>query len=406
MRVKINSHLDTLEHNIIQKLDDTENKIKSKIDNLLKQLSKNSKTVEGLQSDIRAVKEYASDLQTFLGSKAIEEEVKKEEEYLMALSEDGCLQQLNLRYNINTKIKDILSTITTFGSVSIETSPPSVAIKTTKAKQAQIMSVIQHPSVKSINDIKLTLHTTFDIPKVKGNITITGCIVSPNGKMIFVDYYTNQRLLILNEDSTLDNEITCLPRTFDITCLDDTTVAVSADNGIEIININSTKVERRINTGIPCFGITHHNGVLLWCELQRGIQMMKLSDDRVTTLVKQSNLPYDSYIATCGDKLYQTTNSNNTVICYTIKGEKLWEYKDVSVLKDPWGVTVDNNSNVYVTSYSSSKVVVLEPDGIQGRQLISSEDGLNGPTGLYFDKSKNCLLVTNYHGQAFLYRMC
>ena len=134
--------------------------------------------------------------------------------------------------------------------------------------------------------------------------------------------------------------------------------------------------------------------------------MMKLSDDRVTTLVKQSNLPYDSYIATCGDKLYQTTNSNNTVICYTIKGEKLWEYKDVSVLKDPWGVTVDNNSNVYVTSYSSSKVVVLEPDGIQGRQLISSEDVLNGPTGLYFDKSKNCLVVTNYHGQAFLYRMC
>jgi chaperonin cofactor prefoldin len=55
MRVKINSHLDTLEHTILQELDDTENKIKSKIDNLLKQLSKNSKTVEGLQSDIRAV---------------------------------------------------------------------------------------------------------------------------------------------------------------------------------------------------------------------------------------------------------------------------------------------------------------------------------------------------------------
>ena len=33
-----------------------------------------------------------SDLQIFLGSKAIEEEVKKEEEYLMALSEDECLQ--------------------------------------------------------------------------------------------------------------------------------------------------------------------------------------------------------------------------------------------------------------------------------------------------------------------------
>jgi DNA-binding beta-propeller fold protein YncE len=406
MLVTINSHLDTLEQNILQKLDDTEDQIKSKIDNLLKHLSKNSKTVEGLQSDIRAVKEYASDLQTFLGSKAIEEEVKKEEEYLMALSEDGCLQQLNLSYNINTKIKDILSTITTFGSVSIETSPPSVAIKAMKAKQAQIMSVIQPPSVKSINNIKLTLHATFDIPKVKGNNDITGCIVSPNGKIIFVDYY-NRRLLILNEDGTLDNELTCLPmNSFDVTCLDDTTVAVSTGNGIEIININSRKTERHIKTSLPCYGITYHNGVLLWCEYQRGIQMMKLSDDRVTTLVKQSNLSYDSYITTCGDKIYQTNCSSSTVTCYTIKGEKLWEFEDVSVVKDPRGVTVDNNSNAYTTSRNSNKVVVLEPDGRQGRQLISSEDGLNGPTGLYFDKSKNCLLVTNYQGPAFLYHMC
>jgi hypothetical protein len=64
-----------------------------------------------LQSDIRAVKEYTSDLQTFLGSKVIEGENKKEEENLMALSEDGCLQQLNLIYTINTKIQDIVSTI-------------------------------------------------------------------------------------------------------------------------------------------------------------------------------------------------------------------------------------------------------------------------------------------------------
>jgi len=202
IRFKINSHLDTLEQNILQELDDTEDKIKSKIDKLLKQLSKNSKTVEGLQSDIIAVKEYASDLQTFLGSKAIEKEVKKEVEYLMVFSEDGQLQQLNLRCNIDAKIMDILSTMTTFGFVSIETSPPSVVIKAMKTEQAQIMSVIQHPSVKSINDIKLSLHTTCYIPTRAGVIGITGCFVCQNGKMLFVDHINN-RLVILNEDGTL-----------------------------------------------------------------------------------------------------------------------------------------------------------------------------------------------------------
>jgi hypothetical protein len=35
MRVKINSHLDRLEHNFLKELDDAEDKIKSHIDNLL-----------------------------------------------------------------------------------------------------------------------------------------------------------------------------------------------------------------------------------------------------------------------------------------------------------------------------------------------------------------------------------
>jgi hypothetical protein len=67
------------------------------------------------------------------------------------------------------------------------------------------------------------------------------------------------------------------------------------------------------------------------------------------------------------------------------------------VLKEPREVTVGNNSNVYVTSYTCNSVVVPEPAGRQGRQLISSNDGLSGPSGLHFDISKNSLLVTKYH---------
>jgi hypothetical protein len=407
MRVKINSHLDTLEQNILKELNDSEDKIKSKIDNLLKQLSEESKTVEGIQRDITVVKEYASDLQTFLGSKAIEEEVKKEEKYIIALSEDGCLQQLSLKCTIDKKIKDIMSTMTSFGSVSIETSPPTVAIKTMKAKQAQIISIIQPPSVKSINDIKLTLHHTFDIPKGKDVICITGCIVSSNGKMILVDLYYNRRLVILIDDGTLDKEVPCsMGYPFDVTYLDDRTVAVSTDKGIEMINIDTRKTERRINTSQRCYGITYHNGVLLWCEEHRGIQMMKLYDDRITTLTKQINLPSFSYVTTYGEKIYQADHYTKTVTCYTIKGDKLWEFKDESVLKDPRGVTVDNNGNVYVTSWSSNSVVVLDPDGRQGRQILSGDDGLKNPTGIYFDKSENSLIVTNVLGTSFLYHVC
>ena len=134
--------------------------------------------------------------------------------------------------------------------------------------------------------------------------------------------------------------------------------------------------------------------------------MMKLSDDRITTLIKQRKLSSDSYITTCGEKIYQTNRKTNTVTCYTIKGDKLWKYKDESVLSDPRGVTVDNNFNVYVVSLKSSSVVVLEPDGRQGRQILSGDDGLRAGAGMYFDKSKNSLIVANFFGPCFLYQTC
>jgi hypothetical protein len=69
---------------------------------------------------------------------------------------------------------------------------------------------------------------------------ITGCIVCPNGKMILVvDYIYCRRLSILNDDDTLDKVIRCsLGYPIDVTYLDDRTVAVSADTGIEIINLH------------------------------------------------------------------------------------------------------------------------------------------------------------------------
>jgi hypothetical protein len=44
--------------------------------------SKRSDTINEIQGTILALKEYASDLQTFLGSKSIEVEVEKQEKFV------------------------------------------------------------------------------------------------------------------------------------------------------------------------------------------------------------------------------------------------------------------------------------------------------------------------------------
>ena len=351
-----------------------------------------------------ALKEYASDLQTFLGSKSIEVEVEKQAKFVESLSEDGSLKQLNIKCSIDNNILDLVSTITTFGSVSIETGSQTGVLKTEKSKQAQIVSVVEPPSVHSINDIKLTLYSNIKIPKEISNRR-RGCVICPNGKMLFTDSI-KQKLAILNNDGTLDKEITCSPYyPRDVTLIDESTVAMSTSGDIRIINIDTKRTERVIKTTRTCYGISYHKGTLLLCERWRGLIKIELSDGRITTLVEDVKLPNESFITTFGDKIFQTHPENNSVACYTINGEKLWEFRDDSVLCAPLGVAIDNNCNIYVACCNDHVVIVLSPDGKQWRQLLDENDRMNCPYGISIDKTTNNILITNLSGPALIYHI-
>jgi DNA-binding beta-propeller fold protein YncE len=404
IRVKINSHLDTIEQRIMGDLIDVEENVKLQIANLLSDLSKRSDIINEIQGTILALTEYASDLQTFLGSKSIEVEVEKQEKLMESLSEDGSLKQLNIKCSIDNTILDLMSTITTFGSVAIETGPQRAVLKTEKSKQAQIMSVVEPPTLHSINDIKLTLYSNIKIPTEISHRS-RGCVICPNGRMLFTDS-NNHKLVILNNDGTLDKEITCSPYPpRDVTLIDDSTVAVSTSGDIRIINIDTKCTEKVIKTTGRCYGIAYHKGTLLLCEGSRGLFKIELSDDRITTLVEDVNLPGESFVTTFGDKIFQTNYVNNSVACYTINGEKLWEFKDESVLGMPLCVAVDNNCNIYVTSYNYNKVIVLSPDGKQCRQLLDHNDGMRSPYGISIDRTTNNILIINSSGPALMYHI-
>ena len=132
---------------------------------------------------------------------------------------------------------------------------------------------------------------------------------------------------------------------------------------------------------------------------------IELSDGRITTLVEDVKLSGESFVTTLGDKIFQTHPVNNSVTCYTINGEKLWEFNDASVLRQPIGVAVDNNCNIYVTSFYYSKVIVLSPDGKQWRQLLDQNDGMSGPYGISIDKTTNNILITSYYGSALMFHI-
>jgi DNA-binding beta-propeller fold protein YncE len=92
------------------------------------------------------------------------------------------------------------------------------------------------------------------------------------------------------------------------------------------------------------------------------------------------------------------------VTCCDLHGPTQWEFKDERVLQLPYGISVDNDGNVYVVGYYTHNVVVISPDGQRHRQLVSSKDGLSYPVVLDYDKSTNRLLVVNHQSSnAFLF---
>ncbi|VDI74254.1 Hypothetical predicted protein [Mytilus galloprovincialis] len=128
----------------------------------------------------------------------IETEIQKYETFLQSLFDDGSLRMIDINCKIEDKITDVLPTVNSLGSISIESSTSLVFMKTGKEIQAQT-SPLQLVPISSINDITMALQSKFQF-----NLII-GCCFSFTGDTFYYNDY--QRLLILKEDGTLKNEI-------------------------------------------------------------------------------------------------------------------------------------------------------------------------------------------------------
>lgn len=406
MREKINKHLDKLEQQILHDLCAQEENAKLQIENLLTKVLKNTEKVEMLQSNISIVKQYASNLQTFLGTKTIQDEVQIQEKAVQSFIDDGSVDEVYLKCNMDDKITEILCTVSSFGKVSIELCHSSVVIKMDKDKQAQIGSKLP-AQPKTIDDISLSLQWKANI-KEKGRMTmiVGACINTSTGDIILTDYLNG--LLILNQIGSIYKKI---PLSFsnpvDVAFIDDKTVAVSTHGSycINIIDIENNATKRTIKTNNCCSGVSYRHGFLLYAEHTKGICKVQLPNSGQTLLIpKMADNNWD-YLTMSGDKICHTMHNEDKVCCYTMSGEKIWEYYDKTILKKPIGVSFDKSSNIYVASYGNNAIIVISSEGNSARCILGKEDGIDRPFGICIDIERNNLVVSSFDGTVVLYKL-
>ncbi|CAG2251627.1 TRIM2_3 [Mytilus edulis] len=409
IRNKVNFYIDTLEQNMLKDIDDAENEANAEMEKLIAKLTEKKQVTDIFVQNISAIKKYASDLQAFIGSKSIEAEVEAEEKYLHSLIKDGSLDQIVLRMKIDTKLTNIESIIESFGTVTSETEPPLVVLKSGKDKQAQIMSVVPRVDLISVDEIKLSQISHFTVKEKKRRqpYEIRGITVLPDGRIILADS-GRSRLFILNDNGRLDNYISCQSAgigPFDVTCIKDNEVAISTSRGIHIIHIDSRTILKGIQTSGECRGIAHNNGTLICCVQSKGIQCIQIANQTITTLVEVHESIDQLGICVQRTKIYVTNFSYGFVDCYTLEGKHLWQFHNRSVLMNPTGIAVDNNSNIYVACYCTNSVLVLSSDGKKFKKVLSSRNGLYQPRALHFDEKNSTLLVANIAQPTYMYHV-
>lgn len=96
-----------------------------------------------------------------------------------------------------------------------------------------------------------------------------------------------------------------------------------------------------------------------------------------------------------GANIYYT-GDDDTVKCYSVRGDKRWEYKNESIMSAPTGIAVVQHDIVYVNSNRNKSVVLISADGKNGKTLLTEKDKIRESYGIYLNINK--LYVVSYSG--------
>ncbi|XP_052065225.1 uncharacterized protein LOC127705021 isoform X1 [Mytilus californianus] len=398
-RERINKHLDEIQDDAINEINAAEEKENMNICHSLILLQEKGNEIAECQRNITKIKKLDTDLQTFIAMKELEIEVSNEVQFMQSMSKTADFKETNMSYQFNTGIQRFSSETQSLGELMIETKPCDIVFTRRKDKQAQM--VLQQSSSRSVENINLKLDITLD----NTGFCKWGCCMLPDGRFAFTETLNNL-VRVFNTDGSKDFEVKTKYRAFDISYIsEDNTLAVtSGKNGkcITIIDLQNKQIKKEIYTESYYHGLAVMDNKLICSADKKGIQCFNPNDNSISVIVGEE-FPTMCYIATFDDKIYHTNNIINSVTCYDLQGTVKWTFEKESVLKRPFGISVDNDGKVYVVGRLSTNVVVISAGGQYHKEILTASNGLFHPLSLYYNRSTNQLLVANNNERAMLF---
>ena len=187
------------------------------------------------------------------------------------------------------------------------------------------------------------------------------------------------RLLLLSADGSFTNkgEIFCEYQPKAICGLRSGDIAIAWNNPVAFGIISSS-------TWNTCGRVYSMNGALQYCE--------KIYFTKDTSGRQLQSFQYMAVDEARGH-IIQPCSVEKAVFCFDFDGKPIFRYSH-NVLKDPKGVAVDTEGNVYICEFSFNCIHIVSPDGI-GITIIGKGQGCPfRPLAIAYNKNNNVFAVT------------
>ena len=365
MRKSLNDHLDKIEKQTVEEMLSAEHRLQGQLKEVMVAMEIKRTYFDDIHQDVNKIKKYASDLQAFIGvnemTSAVDREVKKQKG---AFKYDLFELKLDFLQEFESFVKDV----SIFGVISVAEVHYSTSLTTGAELQAHISQLTRKTTVNFQN-------------RDKGRVCIHGCDILPNGKLAF-GKQERKLLLGFSNNGKYKNDIVRFTGTpYEVSYIGENIVAVTIRDIHEVVFVNviTNRIINTVNVCHSCWGTDFTKNRLAIQALPTYTSSHIVYLDPKGQFIDRVNISTKfSRKISLRDTTIKCTDESS-ICCFTLTGQKIWDFKDESVLRKPRGIALDKNRNIYAAGTETNNVVVLSPDGKNCIQILTKSDGLNKP---------------------------
>ena len=309
------------------------------------------------------------------------------------------IEKPNLAFERNELLADLVAGVNSLGSLLSQRISDNQDNKLPgKPYSTGSTKMLKDRKIKSSREVNVRTNEDKEDPR------ISGCTVMSNGHVVLCDH-SNKQINLLNDSWTITGRLQLPDQPMDVSVIDPNNVIVSLPVKKQLQKVQvfpKMKAGSTILLDRKCWGVAvSGQEIYTTCHDNPGQGEVRVLDLQGNVKRRLGTNPDGTYLFTnpnyitvsaSGEKVFVSDWGTHTVTCLTPSGTVIYTYKDDD-MSHPRGLICDSGDNFLVCVGIPNNVHTISPDGNKYHTLLTSKDGLRGPSSIAYKESEDTLIV-------------